>query len=82
MGFGRSLQGSQLCVALFAEGLEFAALLVEEGDVVVAVAVGFVARGDGVVAQFAGVAEGCGEGFDFDLVFGGFLGEGRGVSWC
>jgi hypothetical protein len=67
------LESSQLGVTLFAEGLELAALLVEEGDVVVAVAVGFVAGGDGVVAEFAGVVEGGGEGFDFDLVFGGLL---------
>jgi hypothetical protein len=73
VSLARSLQSTELSVALFAEGFELAALLVEEGDVVVAVAVGFVARGDGVVAEFAGVVEGLGEGFDFDLVFGGFL---------
>jgi len=73
VSLGRSLESPQLGVALFAESLELAALLVEEGDVVVAVAVGFVAGGDGVVAQLAGVVEGLGEGFDFDLVFGGFL---------
>jgi hypothetical protein len=73
MSLGRSLQSTELSVALFAEGFELAALLVEEGDVVVAVAVGFVAGGDGVVAQLAGVVKGLGEGFDFDLVFGGFL---------
>lgn len=73
VSLGRSLQGPQLGIALFAEGFELAALLVEKGDVVVAVTVGFVAGGDGVVAEFAGVVEGLGEGFDFDLVFGGFL---------
>jgi hypothetical protein len=76
MSLGRSLQSTELSITLFAERLELAALLVEEGDVVVAVAVGFVAGGDGVVAEFAGVVEGLGEGFDFDLVFGGFLGGG------
>jgi hypothetical protein len=40
---------------------------------VVAVAVGFVASCDGVVAQLAGVVEGGGEGLDFNLVFGGLL---------
>jgi hypothetical protein len=73
VSLGRSLESPQLGVALFAESLELAALLVEEGDVVVAVAVGFVAGGDGVVAQLAGVVEGLGERFDFDLVVGGFL---------
>jgi cytochrome c553 len=47
---GRGLEKAQLGVTLLAEGLEFAALLVEERDVVVAVAVGFVAGCDGVVA--------------------------------
>lgn len=42
----------------------------------VAVAVGFVAGCDGVVAQLAGVVEGGGEGLDFDLVLGGFLVRG------
>jgi hypothetical protein len=80
VSLARSLESTELSVALFAEGFELAALLVEEGDVVVAVAVGFVAGGDGVVAQLAGVVEGLGEGFDFDLVFGGFLGGGLVVA--
>jgi hypothetical protein len=67
------LEDSQLGVTLFAESLELAALLVKQGDVVVAVAVGFVASGDGVVAEFAGVVEGGGERFDFNLVLGRFL---------
>lgn len=74
--FGRSLQHSQLGVALFAEVFQFAAFLVEQAHVVVAVAVGFVAGRDGVVAEFAGVGEGGCEGFDLELVFGGFLGGG------
>jgi hypothetical protein len=91
----RSLENSQLGVTLFAESLELAALLVEQGDVVVAVAVGFVASGDGVVAEFAGVVEGGSERFDFNLVFGGFLfsvsglvllmlfvGKGGRMGWC
>jgi len=79
--FRRGLQRSELGVALFAERLELAALLVEQRDVVVAVAVGFVARSHGVVAQFAGVEEGGGQGLDFDLVFGAFLWRGW-VSKC
>jgi hypothetical protein len=69
----RSLESPELSITLLAERFELAALLVEQADVVVAVAVGFVAGGDGVVAELAGVVEGLGEGFDFDLVFGGFL---------
>jgi hypothetical protein len=69
----RSLESPELSITLLTERFELAALLVEQADVVVAVAVGFVAGGDGVVAELAGVVEGLGEGFDFDLVFGGFL---------
>jgi hypothetical protein len=60
----RSLESPELSITLLTERFELAALLVEQADVV---------GGDGVVAELAGVVEGLGEGFDLDLVLGGFL---------
>lgn len=70
---GSSLKSAQLLVPLFAEGLELSALLLEESDVVVSLAVGVVAGGDGVISELTGVVEGLAQAFNLHLVFGALL---------